>query len=244
MSFDEEGADWVTEPKRAIKKANLTFTTMFLWLIVRHCLSPTAADNIVTWVRAVLMVAMIAGFEVDFAWLLQEFMHERAFKVTTTYPFPFMIFSLCRSAGVPIWHVDQLKTPLGIVDVGLIRDEGNELAPRRGPRPEMPPLGDILADTVAQARTATQAASTDTTPVESIPGSSTAPSSSRSAPLPALVPLARVQKLEAQIATLLHHIQPWMQRSITEAEERLERKMVQHTERKIAEVHQCLDAFE
>ena len=45
------------------------------------------------------------------------------------------------------------------------------------------------------------------------------------------------------MATLLHHIQPWMQRSVAEAEERFERKMVQHTERKIAEVHQLLDAF-
>ena len=46
------------------------------------------------------------------------------------------------------------------------------------------------------------------------------------------------------MATLLHHIQPWMQKSITESEERLERKMVQYTERKIAEVHQRLDVFE
>ena len=46
------------------------------------------------------------------------------------------------------------------------------------------------------------------------------------------------------MATLLHHIQPWMQRSIAQAEGRLERRMNQHTERKIAEVHQCLDAFE
>ena len=46
------------------------------------------------------------------------------------------------------------------------------------------------------------------------------------------------------MATILHHIQPWMQRSITKAEERLERRMVQHTERKIAEVQQRLDAFE
>ena len=53
MSVDGEVADWVTEPKGAIKKANLTFTAKFLWLIVRHCLSPTAADNIVTWDRAV-----------------------------------------------------------------------------------------------------------------------------------------------------------------------------------------------
>ena len=59
-----------------------------------------------------------------------------------------------------------------------------------------------------------------------------------------MVPLARVQKLEAQMATLLHHIQPWMQRSIAEAEERLERRIVQHTERKISEVHQRLYTFE
>ena len=78
----------MTEPKGAIKKANLTLTVKFLWLIVRHCLSPIGADNIVTWDRAVLMAVMIAGFEVDFAWLLQAVMHERAFKVTTTYPFP------------------------------------------------------------------------------------------------------------------------------------------------------------
>ena len=117
------------------------------------------------------------------------------------------------------------------------------MAPRRGPCLELPALSDDLADTVAQARTATQA-STDTTPVESIPGSSTAPSSSRTTPLPTPVPLSRVQKLEAQMATLLHHIQPWMQKSITESEERLERKMVQFIERKIAEVNQRLDAFE
>ena len=116
-----EGVDWVTEPRGDIKKANLTFTAKFLWLIVRHCLSPTAADNIVTWDQEVLMAAMIVGFEVDFAWLLQAVMHERDLKVTTTYPFPCMIFSLCRSAGVPIRHVDQLKTPQGTVDVGLIR---------------------------------------------------------------------------------------------------------------------------
>ena len=118
------------------------------------------------------------------------------------------------------------------------------MAPHRGPHPELTPLADDLADTVAQARTATQAASTDTTPVDSIPGSSTAPSSSRTAPLPALVPLARVPKLEAQMATLLHHIQLWMQKSIAESEESLEWKMIQYTERKIAEVHQRLDAFE
>ena len=56
------------------------------------------------------MAAIIAGFEVDFAWLLQAVMHERVFKVTTTYPFLCIIVALYRSASVPIWHVDQLKT--------------------------------------------------------------------------------------------------------------------------------------
>ena len=40
------------------------------------------------------MAAMIAGFEVDFAWLLQAVMHERAFKVTTTYQFQCVVFVL------------------------------------------------------------------------------------------------------------------------------------------------------
>ena len=46
------------------------------------------------------------------------------------------------------------------------------------------------------------------------------------------------------MVTLLHHIQPWMQRSITQVEECLERKMAQHIGRKMAEVHQRLDDFE
>ena len=140
------------------------------------------------------MVVIIAGFEVDFAWLLQAVMHERAFKVTATYPFPCMICSLYRSAGVPIWHIDQLRTPHGTVNVDLIKDEDNELASHRGPRPQLPRLSYDLADIVAQARTATQPASTDTTPVESILGSSTTPKSSHTAPRPALVPLARIRK--------------------------------------------------
>ena len=111
------------------------------------------------------MAVMIARFEVDFSRLLQAVMHERAFKVTTTYPFPCKKFSSCKSAGVPIWHIDQLKTPLGTVDIGLIRDEANDLAPHRGPHPELPHISDNLDDTITQPRTATQDASTNTIPV-------------------------------------------------------------------------------
>ena len=79
LSINVEDANWVTESKGAIRKVSLTFTAKFLWLIVRHCLSPTVADNIVTRDRAILMVEMIAQFEVDFAWLLQTVIHERDF---------------------------------------------------------------------------------------------------------------------------------------------------------------------
>ena len=40
LSVDREGADWVTEPKGAIKKANLTFTAKFLWLLAVTAFPP------------------------------------------------------------------------------------------------------------------------------------------------------------------------------------------------------------
>ena len=40
MLVDGEGADWVTKAKEAIKKANLTFTAKFLWLIIRPAFPP------------------------------------------------------------------------------------------------------------------------------------------------------------------------------------------------------------
>ena len=67
LFVDGEGDDCVIELKGDIKKANLTFTAKFLFLIVHHYLSPTNADNIVTWGHPVLMTTMIVGFEVDFA---------------------------------------------------------------------------------------------------------------------------------------------------------------------------------
>ena len=74
----------------------------------------------------------------------------------------------------------------------------------------MQPFGENMAAMINQAQGADQDTSdpTNTTPVESIPGTSTAPSSSLSTLYAALVPFARVQNLEAQMATLVHHIKP------------------------------------
>uniref|UniRef100_M1DTV5 Integrase core domain containing protein n=1 Tax=Solanum tuberosum TaxID=4113 RepID=M1DTV5_SOLTU len=56
--------------------------------------------------------------------------------------------------------------------------------------------------------------------------------------------MARIQNLEARMATLLHHIQPWMQKSIVESEARMERKMEGMMDRKVQAVNKHLDAFE
>lgn len=41
----------------------------------------------------------------------------------------------------------------------------------------------------------------------------------------ALVPLEQVEQLEAQMSTLLHHMQTLMQKSIAEAEDRIEKRV-------------------
>ena len=80
VSIDGEGDVWVTKPKGSIKKDNLTFMAMFLRLIVRQCVFPTAVDNIVRWCRPILMATILVGFEVDFTWLLHAIMHDSSFK--------------------------------------------------------------------------------------------------------------------------------------------------------------------
>uniref|UniRef100_M1DVC0 Integrase core domain containing protein n=1 Tax=Solanum tuberosum TaxID=4113 RepID=M1DVC0_SOLTU len=209
---DSERTEWVTTPWLGIRRATLNFVAKFLWLLVRNRVSPTKADNQVTWDRAVMGATLVEGVEIDFARMLLGEIHERAFRTSTTYPFPCLIFHLCRDSGVPIWHCDKLVHPTGALDIGLIRDEANVAAPRREPQ---------------------------------IEAASMALSSSRSTPElgATVVPLARVQKLEAQMATLLHHIQPWMQKSIAESEARIERRMEAMMERKVQAVNKRLDAF-
>ena len=78
---------------------------------------------------------------------------------SNTYVFACMIFQMCRDAGVPIWHRDVLRTPIGTVDIGLIRDETIEAAPRRGLRVDVQPLSENLANTVGKAQGANHSTS-------------------------------------------------------------------------------------
>uniref|UniRef100_M1DU07 Integrase core domain containing protein n=1 Tax=Solanum tuberosum TaxID=4113 RepID=M1DU07_SOLTU len=155
IAADGERAEWVTAPRLGIRKATLNFVAKFFWMLVRNRVSPTKADNQVTWDRAVMVAALVAGVEIDFARMLLVEIHERAFRTSTTYPFSCLIFHLCRDSGVPIWHCDWLVRPTRALDIGLIRDNANVAAPRREPQVEAasmapsssrstPPLGAIV----------------------------------------------------------------------------------------------------
>ncbi|KAG5600404.1 hypothetical protein H5410_031774 [Solanum commersonii] len=248
IAANGERAEWVAAPRLGIRKATLNFVAKFFWLLVRNRVSATKADNQLRWDRAVMVATLVAGVEIDFARMLLAEIHERAFRTSTTYPFPCLIFQLCRDSGVPIWHCDRLIHPTGALDIGLIRDEANVAAPRREPQVEVPPLSTDLADPVGQAQGDNLSAPdhTDTVSGSSSQAASMGPSSSRSTPQlgVVVVPLATVKKLEAQMATLLHHIQPWMQKSIAESEARVERRMEGMMDLKVQAVNNRLDAFE
>ena len=80
---------------------------------------------------------------------------------------------------MPIWLYDVLHTPTGSVDIRLIRDEANVVSPHQGPRVDLQPLSENLADKVQLAQGAEPATSdpTDTTLAKSATCTSKAPSS-------------------------------------------------------------------
>lgn len=47
-----------------------------------------------------IVSALVARLEIDFAKVLITVIYERAFKNSTTYPFAYLIFHLCRDAVV------------------------------------------------------------------------------------------------------------------------------------------------
>lgn len=46
------------------------------------------------------------------------------------------------------------------------------------------------------------------------------------------------------MATLVHYIQPWMQKSISKEEDNIEKRVAKRVEHHIQVVHKYLDAFE
>uniref|UniRef100_M1DCJ7 Integrase core domain containing protein n=1 Tax=Solanum tuberosum TaxID=4113 RepID=M1DCJ7_SOLTU len=163
-----------------IKKATLTFATKFFWLLVQNYASPTQVDNLLTWDHAIMVATFVVGLEVDFARMLIAQIHERNFKANTTLPIPCLNFHLCRDAGVPIWHYEQLLQATKTLDIDLIQDNANVDAPRKEPLVEVPPLGANLVEDVKemQGDDLSLPAAIDDSPASPYLASSQAPSSS------------------------------------------------------------------
>ena len=139
LAIDYERPDWLIYPRGMIKKATLTFMTILFRLLVGHRLSHRKAHNVLTWHRAVMVAALVAGLEINFAKLMLAVI-QRAYMTSTTYPFLSLIFQLCRDVGVTIWTYERQCRQAGTVDIGLIKDEANVAAPHRGSRIKFPPL--------------------------------------------------------------------------------------------------------
>lgn len=145
------------------------------------------------WNMAVMVETLVVRLEIYFAHLMLAGIHEMAFNTATTYPFPWLIFYMCRDAGLSIRHCHTHRRPTGMLDIGLIKDEANVVAPRRGPRVLVLPLGKNLADMVEQALGA-EATSRVPALLVAIPRTAT------------MIPLAIVQKIDAYMDILLHNI--------------------------------------
>lgn len=120
-------------------------------------------------------------------------------------------------------------------------------APCKGPWVEFPPLGENLVCIVklAQGFDPSVQEHADPTPASFSHVASKPSSLSRfTLPLEVVNPLAKVQKLEVQMATLVHHIQSWIQKSTDETEERIKKWVSKQMEQQILAVHKCLNQFE
>lgn len=64
--------------------------------------------------------------------------HERALRNTTTIPFPYLIFRLCRESIVlMITEVDDLMNVTWTQDIGMIKKDTNPVSQRWDPQPEV-----------------------------------------------------------------------------------------------------------
>lgn len=61
----------------------LNFVDQFLWLLVQNRMSPTQADNVLTWEMTIMVAALVVGLEIYFSQMMLAKIHERAFKTST-----------------------------------------------------------------------------------------------------------------------------------------------------------------
>lgn len=108
LAADSGHAEWVLKPSLGIISP-----TWLLWpnysssLCVNQVYSMQVV-NVLTRDCVVMAVALLSRLKIDFSYMIIVEIHERAFKSTTTYPFPYLIFHMYRDSRVHVLHCDKL----------------------------------------------------------------------------------------------------------------------------------------
>lgn len=90
--------------------------------------SQTSSDDIVTCDRFILVVSLLAGYDIYFVALIWMRIYVRAFDKTTTPSFPYLIQQLCDMTGVPtIPNIDYRIEVMIIANISLNKDLTNSI---------------------------------------------------------------------------------------------------------------------
>lgn len=87
IETDVERANWIIEPQVSIRKATLTFVAKFFLMLFQNIVSPTRADNILTWDREIMVATRVVGLEFDFTRIILVEIHDRVFRHQPLTPF-------------------------------------------------------------------------------------------------------------------------------------------------------------
>lgn len=102
---------------------------MFWWAVVRSRIWLTLANNTLTLKHAVVVTGILASYEIDWASLIVENIHEATLKRSTYIPFPCLIHRLYLESRVKSLHqLDSLVEVQRTLDANLIKDKENLIA--------------------------------------------------------------------------------------------------------------------
>lgn len=73
----------------------------FWWLMIRYRLIPTTTNNTLMQEGVALVACMIADYNVDFSFILQNELQDRVFVKLSNLPLLCIIQRMCDEAGMP-----------------------------------------------------------------------------------------------------------------------------------------------
>lgn len=116
----------VTNHANLIMKSNISFAAKIWWSIIRSRISATFTNKVITREKDVLLASILAGYDIVWAHIMAEQIHESTIWTYTLLPFPIFIYRLCNEARVRVsLHVDLHIEALNTMDPNLIKADDN-----------------------------------------------------------------------------------------------------------------------